>query len=68
MCIVLQNPHVAGDDPDVLREGIPQPVGNFVVQGEMPRYIDAPNYNAANYYYPPPPVSDIRWCDMGIPF
>ena len=50
---------MAGDDQQgIYREGLPQPV---VVQGEThyPRHIDAPNYNNAAHYYPPPPhVSD----------
>ncbi|KAI9444249.1 hypothetical protein H4582DRAFT_1075739 [Lactarius indigo] len=51
---MCNNPHVAGGDQrDVHRDGVPQPVGNMVVQGEMqyPRHIDIPNYN----YHPPPP-------------
>ena len=50
---------MAGDDQlGIYREGVPQPV---VVQGEMqyPPHIDAPNYDAAHYHPPPPPVSDI---------
>ncbi|KAN0131298.1 hypothetical protein V8E53_010878 [Lactarius tabidus] len=51
-----QDPHVAGGYQEDHREGVPQPVGNVAMQGEPqhPRYIDAPNYDAA-YYRPPPP-------------
>ena len=45
-------------------EGVPQPGGNQVMQGEIqyPRYIDAPrvNYNAAHYHPPPQPVRNIH--------
>jgi hypothetical protein len=54
---------VAGGYQEDHREGVPQPVGNVAMQGEPqhPRYIDAPNYDAAYYRPPPPrapPVSD----------
>ncbi|KAN0131302.1 hypothetical protein V8E53_010882 [Lactarius tabidus] len=54
-----QNPHVVGDHQgDFHREGIPHPVGNVAMQGEIqyPPHIDAPNYNAAHYgqYHPLP--------------
>jgi hypothetical protein len=70
MCIVLQNPHVIGDDQQGgHREGVPQPAGNGVMQGEMqyPR-IDAHNYNAAHYPPPSLPVSDNHRSDFECSF
>ncbi len=57
------------DQQDVHQEGVPQPVGNVIMQGEMQylRYVDAPNYNVALYHPPPPPVSDIHRCDLSLP-
>jgi len=47
-----QNPHVAeGDQQGGHWDGAPQPVRNV---GGM-QYPDAPNYNVAHYYPPPPP-------------
>ncbi|KAI9455438.1 hypothetical protein BJY52DRAFT_642405 [Lactarius psammicola] len=57
----VANPHGAGDDQqDVHWEGVPQPVRNVAVQGEMqyPHRIDTPNSNAAHYHPPPPPYPE----------
>ena len=58
MCVVSQNPDVAGDDQQGGHwEGVPRPV---TMAGDMqhPRQIDAQNYNVAHCHPPPPPVSD----------
>ena len=71
MPIILQNPHVAGDHQEgIHRERVPQPAGNVVMQGEMqyPPHMVAPNFNAANYYPPPPPVCDGHRNDIEFPF
>ena len=51
---------MAGNDQQlegVHQDDIPQPVA---IHGEMqhPRHIEVPNYNAAHYHLPPPPVSE----------
>jgi len=69
-----QNPHVVqvGDDlQGGHRDGVVQPVGNAVMQGEMqyPRQIDAPNHNVAHYHPPPPAhpaeVPNVHMWDVG---
>ncbi|KAH8985438.1 hypothetical protein EDB86DRAFT_2958834 [Lactarius hatsudake] len=64
---VQRNPHMAGDDQqDVHREGIPQPVGNMIVQGEMqyPPRVEVPNYNVAHYHPPLPPYPEVPYMPM----
>jgi hypothetical protein len=50
---------MAGDYQEgVHREGVPQLVGNVAMhEMQYPQHIDAPNYDAAHYRPPPPPVS-----------
>ncbi|KAI9457010.1 hypothetical protein BJY52DRAFT_1274499 [Lactarius psammicola] len=70
---VQRNPHVAGhDQQDFHRGGVPQLVGNVVMQGEMqyPRHIDAPNYNVAHYHPLHPPYPEVPYVhthrDVGV--
>ncbi|KAH9036029.1 hypothetical protein EDB83DRAFT_2415390 [Lactarius deliciosus] len=70
---VQRNPHVFGDDQqDVHREGVPQPAGNMVIQGEMqyPPRIDVPDYNMVHYHPPPSPYPEVPYAyihrDVGV--
>jgi hypothetical protein len=56
ICLTLQIPNMAGDDQQhAHRDGVPQPVANGAMQGQIqyPHQIDEPHYNSAQYHPAP---------------
>ncbi|KAH9015748.1 hypothetical protein EDB83DRAFT_2321268 [Lactarius deliciosus] len=67
MCIILQGPHVVGNDQQNFhREAIPQPIGNVAMQDQIqyPHHIGAPHYNAAQNLPPLPPYPEVPYVHM----